>query len=218
MSNKRYLSLIFAFLMVLNTIGFAYAHGVEGEYRFFLEDGVVKIEIQAAFDSGEPMSGAQVAIFAPNDLINPWQTGTCDERGSYVFAPDLSIPGTWDVQVRSAGHGEMIHIEVAGDEAERLKVDPPQAGEVEDTAQANSDQRAIVISGEPGSQVAPLVQIVISGGQVEVKSGDTPTSVEVADTPMSGAGYTSGQIIVMAVCVIWGFVGTALFFARRRRG
>lgn len=33
-----------------------------------------------------------------------------------------------------------------------------------------------------------------------------------------GTGYTPLQLAVMAGCVVWGFIGTALFFSKRRGG
>ncbi len=31
-----------------------------------------------------------------------------------------------------------------------------------------------------------------------------------------GTGFSTGQIVLMSACVIWGFAGTALFFSRRK--
>jgi nickel transport protein len=124
------------------------AHGVVLEYT-----SDVKIEITARYDSGTPMAGAQVAVFAPSDPTTPWLTGVCDEEGRFSFVPDTSQPGIWDVQVRLAGHGGIIHIPVGGGEA---------------AAQGNG-------------------------------------------------GFTHLQIGLMAACVVWGAVGTALYFSRRRQ-
>ena len=85
----------------------AYAHGARVEYI-----GSTAIEIVAKYDNGEPMGGAQVVVYAPDDPSTPWLTGTCDSEGSFTFTPDSSKPGTWDVQVRQAGHGDMVHISV----------------------------------------------------------------------------------------------------------
>ena len=85
----------------------AYAHGAKIEYTV-----ATSIEIVAKYDSGEPMAGAQVIVYAPNAPTSPWITGTCDDEGRFNFAPDTSIPGMWDIQVRQAGHGDMIHIEI----------------------------------------------------------------------------------------------------------
>lgn len=125
----------------------AYAHGARIEY---VVD--ITIEIVATYDSGEPMDGAQVVVYAPDDLTTPWITGVCDDEGRFSFTPDTSKPGTWDVQVRQAGHGDIVHIPVGEGAA------------------------AIVSSG----------------------------------------GYSTLQIVLMSVCVIWGIAGTALYFSRRR--
>jgi len=105
----------------------------------------------AAYDSGEPMAGAQVTIYAPDDPSTPWLTGVCDDEGRFSFTPDTAKTGTWDVQVRQAGHGDIVHIPIG-----------------------------------------------------------------VASTGNGGGGNTPLQIVLMAVCVVWGSIGTALYFARRR--
>jgi len=126
----------------------ASAHGVNLEYT-----SDVTIEIIARYDSGTPMSGAQVAVYTPEDPTTPWLTGVCDEEGRFTFVPDTSIPGTWDVQVRLAGHGGIIHIPVGG-----------------------------------------------------------------SDVGASGVGgFTHLQIGLMSACVVWGTIGTALYFSRRRK-
>jgi nickel transport protein len=85
----------------------AAAHGVELSYSS--REG---IEIIARFDSGDPMADAQVTVYAPGEPSEPWLTGTCDEAGKFFFVPDPGLPGTWEVQVRQAGHGGLIRIEV----------------------------------------------------------------------------------------------------------
>ena len=85
----------------------AYAHGARIEYK-----SSMAIEIVAKFDSGEPMDGAQVVVYAPDAPSTPWLTGICDGEGRFTFTPDSEKPGTWDVQVRQAGHGDIIHIPV----------------------------------------------------------------------------------------------------------
>ena len=125
----------------------AYAHGVIIEYTVD-----VAIEVVAMYDNGEPMAGAQVVVYAPDDPSTPWMTGVCDDKGRFTFVPDASKPGTWDIQVRQAGHGGMVHISI----------------------------------GEG----------------------------MLATTETGGFGVL--QIVLMSACVIWGFVGTALYFSRRR--
>ena len=141
--------LLIGLLILLSALGMpttTSAHGARIEYT---THGV--IEIRALYDTGTPMAGAQVSVYAPDAPTTPWLTGACDEEGRFSFTPDPTKPGTWDVQVRQAGHGDIVHISV---------------------------------------------------GQDMTASG--------------GPGCTPAQLTLMGACVIWGFVGTALFFARRR--
>ena len=124
------------------------AHGAKIEYTVNMT-----IEIVATYDNGEPMAGAQFVVYAPDDPSTPWLTGVCDDEGRFSFTPDTSNPGTWDIQVLQAGHGDIVYIPIGED-------------------------------------------MVVTGGT---------------------GGYTAIQIILMAACFIWGSVGTALYFSRRRR-
>lgn len=147
---KRWLSVaavIWMLVLALLLPAPALAHGVNIQYSSDIE-----ITIVARYDSGEPMSGAQVAVYAPDDPTTPWLTGVCDDEGRFSFTPDASKPGTWDVQVRLAGHGGMVHIPV---------------------------------------------------GEGAAASGGI-------------GGYSYLQLGLMAACVIWGSIGTALYFRRRR--
>jgi nickel transport protein len=87
----------------------AYAHGVVLSY-----ETVQGIEITALYDSGEPMAGARVTVFAPGSPADPWLTGTCDDSGKFFFTPDPDWPGLWEIQARLAGHGNLIRVEVTG--------------------------------------------------------------------------------------------------------
>lgn len=121
-----------------------HAHGTDITYR-----STQAIELVALYDSGEPMANAQITVFAPSDPATPWLQGEADAGGRFVFSPDPAQPGRWDVRVRTAGHGEIIHIDVA---------------------------EGAVVAG--------------------------------------GGGFTTAQRLLMSAAIIWGFVGTALYFAR----
>ena len=144
----KFIILLVSFLFSFGLPVEAYAHGAKIEY--IIEKTV---EIIAMYDDGEPMAGAQVVVYAPDDPSNPWLTGVCNDVGRFTFTPDTSMPGVWDIQVRQAGHGDMVHI---------------------------------------------------------------PIGVDTASVGSIG-GYTVLQIVLMSVCVIWGFVGTALFYLKRRQ-
>ncbi len=142
--------LLLALVMVLTMLhaGSAWAHGTTIDLN-----EVQAIDITARFDNGDPMSGAQVSVYSPADAATPWLSGIADENGRFVFTPDRTIPGEWAIQVRTAGHGDWVYVELDGGEMTALT---------------------------------------------------------------SSGGFTPMQIIIMSAAVIWGMIGTALYFARGR--
>lgn len=144
-----------ACLLFISAATLVLAHGVVISYN---ANDQGEIEFVAEFDNGEPMSDAQVTIYAPDDPANPWLTGKADEAGRFAFAPDQ--PGRWDVQFRVAGHGDIVHIDV-----------------------------------EEKVEAAQMV---------------------VSSSTAGGGGFTALQILLMSGSVIWGFIGTALYFSSRR--
>jgi nickel transport protein len=159
MARRHACTILTALLLALgSSASTALAHGVTVTYE---THSALVVTLRAAFETGEPMAGGQVTIYTPDDPATPWQSGVCDEQGRYTFVPDPTIPGTWEVQVRQAGHGDIIYIEVA----------PPEEG----TAAS-----AALVAGSSGTAHTPL------------------------------------QLVVLGGAVVWGCIGTALFFARRR--
>lgn len=128
----------------------ALAHGTE----IGLNE-VAAVEIDARFDNGDPMAEAQVTVYAPTDRATPWLTGLADANGHFVFVPDRALSGQWDIQLRTAGHGDWVYLDVA--------------------------------------------------------EGD------ITELRGSGGGLTIPQIVLMSAAVIWGFVGTALYFMGNRK-
>lgn len=107
--NYEQTALVLALSLVLLLVpaGPLLAHGVKFNYQM-----KTSYEIEATYDDGTPMSGAQVSVYAPSDPANPWITGIADENGRYLFTPDPAIAGQWAVQVRQAGHGGILNIPV----------------------------------------------------------------------------------------------------------
>lgn len=70
------------------------------------------IEIIATYSTGEPMAGARVQVFAPDDRSMPWTTGTSNTQGRFTFTPDLSKRGRWVVRVQEADHSNIIDIPI----------------------------------------------------------------------------------------------------------
>ncbi|KAI9129341.1 carboxypeptidase-like regulatory domain-containing protein [Acaryochloris sp. CCMEE 5410] len=84
------------------------AHGIVVDYR--VTPGTV--EIEAAFESGEPMANAQVTVYTPDHAAEPWLTATADEEGHFTFSPPADQKGTWQIKVQQAGHGKILNIPV----------------------------------------------------------------------------------------------------------
>ncbi len=138
-----------------------WTHGARIDYRT-----QEAIEIQALYDTGEPLADAQVTIYAPEDPASAWLTGTTDAQGRFWFRPDPDQPGNWEVTVRQSGHGDILVI-------------PTEEVDLETV-------------GEPGS------------------------AAEATLTGSSAAALTPLQKGVMVGSILWGCVGTALFFSRSR--
>lgn len=153
--NKWVLGIPIIALLSLPFLSSVSAHGVEISYT---ATEAIVVEINAAFDTGEPMAEAQVAVYAPNDAAEPWMTGTADEDGLFTFIPDPDIPGTWEVVVRQSGHGDTVYVTIEADE-----------------------------------------------------TGNTVVNASGTSNP-----YTPAQMIMMGASVVWGCIGTALYFISRR--
>ncbi|MEM8502790.1 MAG: carboxypeptidase regulatory-like domain-containing protein [Cyanobacteria bacterium P01_D01_bin.1] len=99
-------------LSLLSKAPVAQAHGA------VVEVNPAAVEIRAAFDTGEPMSDAQVAVYAPTDPEMPVAVGQTDGEGRFVFSPDATAAtesladGRWEVTVRKAGHGQTAYFEL----------------------------------------------------------------------------------------------------------
>ena len=78
------IALVSIILMLGLPVTTAYAHGARIEYTVDVE-----IEIVASYDSGEPMAGAQVVVYAPDNPSSPWLTGVCDDEGRFSFVPAM---------------------------------------------------------------------------------------------------------------------------------
>ncbi|MEO0407945.1 MAG: carboxypeptidase regulatory-like domain-containing protein [Cyanobacteria bacterium P01_A01_bin.135] len=84
----------------------AIAHGVD-----LTVEPTQALRVQARYDSGQPMEDAAVAVYSPDNPAEPWLTGTTDDNGYFTFTPG-DAAGDWAVQVRQAGHGEMVTVPV----------------------------------------------------------------------------------------------------------
>ena len=142
-----YRPLILAVLLLAALPDTARSHGAWIEWTAHGNE----ISIVASFDEGTPMAGASVTVYSGSDPSQPWLTGTVDSLGHFSFTPDRELSQKWDVQVRLAGHGDIVRIDLSGENS--------------------------------------------AGGTTAL-------------SPL--------QIVLMAACVVWGMIGTALFFMSRK--
>ena len=181
---------IVALVTLLLPLGFAataYAHGVVITY---ILNANGEVELLAEFDTGEVMAEAQVTIYSPEDPLTPWLTGVADSEGRYTFVIDPDMPGTWDIQYRKAGHGDFIHVQL-----EAGMIDPALMAQSPGELLSNPSTATVAI---PVTESAPESNLLAG-----------------SNTGATG-GFTSFQILLMSASVIWGFVGTALYFSSKK--
>ena len=149
------------------------AHGTKISY-----ENTEAIVINAVYDTGEPMGKAQVSVYTPDNSSQPWLTGTTDERGRFLFQPDSTKSGDWEVRVRHLGHGGVVRVPVTS---------KAQTQDTQETQQK--------ITPDPS----------------------TPAQVVDVSQESNNLEYTPMQRGLMIASVIWGCVGTALFFSNRKK-
>lgn len=153
-------------LGVVATAGQSIAHGTTIEYRT-----TQALEVQATYDSGEPMANAQVVVYAPDDPSEAWLTGVTDERGQFLFSPDPSMTGNWDVQIRQAGHGDIVSIPVGESDAIATSEGSTPDRSSESSAQTSSEESGTdvaLLSSPSGSTSAlsPLQKVIMAASVV----------------------------------------------------
>ncbi len=111
-------------LLMLAAVGMAtaaspaLAHEVQIDY--ILNERIANqsdetLELRTTFSSGEPLKGAKVTVFAPDQSFSPYLTGVTDDQGRFSFNPDDSVMGAWEVTVERAGHSDILEIPVTRD-------------------------------------------------------------------------------------------------------
>ena len=150
------------FLSLLSLQGKANPHGVKIQHQI-----IQAIKINAIYDTGTPLANAPVTVYAPNTPNapnKPWLKGITDNEGNFIFAPDYSQPGYWEIKVSQAGHGKLVSISFQVDKSE------------------NNPRK-------------------------NISNSDYYLASTFKDYNLLQRGLIIG-------CVMWGFVGTALFFWR----
>ncbi len=99
----------------------ALAHQVQTNY-FIDAQTRDQLEVQTVFSNGEPLKGANVTIYSPEQPNRPWAKGLTDSQGRFTFSPDQSISGDWEIDIQREGHGDILVVPVseAGIDADRV--------------------------------------------------------------------------------------------------
>ncbi|MGB7084095.1 MAG: hypothetical protein WBD47_00970 [Phormidesmis sp.] len=122
--------------------GKAIAHQVQTNY--VLSDQANQadqsLELQTTFSNGEPLKGAKVTVYAPEQSFRPYATGVTDNQGRFSFNPDEAISGEWEVNIKREGHGDILRVPVteAGIDAELMAQMDGQGEEIQDVHYASS--------------------------------------------------------------------------------
>ncbi|ESA32403.1 family protein -dependent receptor [Leptolyngbya sp. Heron Island J] len=104
--------LVFGLLTVASE---ASAHMIETNYfldRFSNEQSQQVLKMQSTYSNGQPLKGAKVNIYSPNNPVTPWAQGITDSEGRFSFSPDQTKPGDWEVVIRQQGHGDILTVPV----------------------------------------------------------------------------------------------------------
>lgn len=100
---------------LLTVAGKASAHMIETNYfldQFSNEQSQQVLKMQSTYSNGQPLKGAKVNIYSPNNPVTPWAQGLTDSEGRFSFSPDQTLPGDWEVVIRQQGHGDILTVPV----------------------------------------------------------------------------------------------------------
>ncbi len=93
------IKLILLFVLLSCWQSVAFAHGVT--YNVVRDSAVI---IKLEYDSGAPISYADIKIFSPADDKVEYQNGRTDKNGCFAFVPDRE--GVWRIKAEDGmGHG-----------------------------------------------------------------------------------------------------------------
>jgi len=89
----------------------AMAHQVQTNY-FVNDRAGDSLELRTTFGNGEPLKGAKVTVYSPDQPLRARITGTTDSQGRFTFDPDEAISGDWEVNIKRAGHQDILTVPV----------------------------------------------------------------------------------------------------------
>ncbi|MEO1590599.1 MAG: carboxypeptidase-like regulatory domain-containing protein [Cyanobacteria bacterium J06632_22] len=101
------LALPLALMALVATGSQALAHSVQTDYLLSNQ-----LQLQTRFSNGQPLKGAKVSVYAPNNPTQPWMQGVTDANGRFAFEPDRTLVGDWEVTIMQQGHGDILTVPV----------------------------------------------------------------------------------------------------------
>lgn len=105
------------------------AHQVQTNYFLNNRAGSESIELRTTFSNGEPLKGAKVSVYSPDQPFRARATGITDSQGRFTFAPDEAINGDWEVNIERAGHQDILTVPVT---EEGIDIDLMASNGIED--------------------------------------------------------------------------------------
>lgn len=107
----RYLQTVLSVFYALFMFDSASAHGVQ---HHIWEGGVgVEVHHEVQVDGADeiPLANAEVQIYSPAHMDQPFQTGNTDIHGIFMFRPDTI--GLWTLKfLDESGHGKVVEVMV----------------------------------------------------------------------------------------------------------
>ena len=70
------------------------------------------LQLRTTFINGQPLKGAKVTVYAPNQPYRVHAVGKTDSQGRFTFVPDQPISGDWEVDIRREGHQDILTVPV----------------------------------------------------------------------------------------------------------
>ncbi len=90
----------------------AMAHQVQTNYFINNQANNESIELRTTFSNGQPLKGAKVTVYSPDQPLQARVTGVTDSQGRFTFAPTEAINGDWEVNIERAGHQDILTVPV----------------------------------------------------------------------------------------------------------
>ena len=132
---------------VLNGLGLVLLCSQPGWSHGAIATVTQTFSVEARYSSGQPMASAQVAVYSPENLNEPWTTGQTNEQGEFEFSPDTD--GNWDVVIRQAGHGTTVSVPVNTQAVAQIEVSEETQTTTAETQTVAKTTTALVSSSEP---------------------------------------------------------------------